>query len=118
MEKDNVSFDAQVAQIPDPLFKVPKEFGIEATIIPVFQRFALKRVILRFVLVVSIGLGKDAHSHLIEWCFLQRGQRLLFHRNSLVDPGVAGRADLKISCAVGVCQVPGFVHANRPVVLR
>ncbi|MBA7714975.1 hypothetical protein ES703_124009 [subsurface metagenome] len=130
MEKNKVGLDSQIAQIADALLEVPEEFRIETAVVPVFQRAsnaghdrtrlrrALERIEFRLVFVVRIAFGEDAHSHLIKRCIFERGQRLFFHRVSLMCPGIAGGADLKIRSTVGVCKVPGLVHTNRAVIAR
>ena len=116
VKENQIRLDSQIAQLTYPRLEVLEVGRIEARVIPSLLDTTLERMVLRFVLAVTVVLREHAHPDLVEWTLTQRCERLLLHLVALMIPGVAGRADLSVWRPVGVLEVIRIGHPNRTVV--
>src|SRR5882724_7329135 len=71
---------------------------------------------LRFVFVVGVVLGEDAHAQLVEGGRAESRESLGLERVALMGPGVAGGADGDIGRAVCVGEVKNIRNPDRAVI--
>ena len=67
VKEDQVGFDAQVAELGDPLFDMLEVGGIESREIPLVWRRPLEGIARRLAPVVCVPLGEHAHADFVEW---------------------------------------------------
>ena len=115
MEENQVGLDAQIAQFLNAPLKMAEKIDVVTGEIPLAVASLFKRIVHRLVLVEDVVFGKDAHAHLVEAGRLQRFERLLLQRVSLMGPSIAGRAEGIVGRAVGIGEVKGIAHAHRTV---
>src|ERR1051325_5630647 len=116
MKKDQVSFNAEVAKIANSFFEVLKEFGVKPGKIPIAWRGAFERIEQRLICIPIVVLGKNAKTNFVERRRSERLQSLLLKRRILVNPRIAGRAELFERFAVGICKMKCVRDVNRAVV--
>ena len=112
VEQDQVRLDAELLQLPDPVFQVPVELRVGPVIVEAGSERSFEGVELRFVLVEQVGLRKNAHAHLVERPGGERVQGLLLQRVALVRPRVGRSADGQVRGAVLVGEVEGLGHPD------
>lgn len=99
----------------DLLVEVPERGNVRAIEVLLSVGPDLEHRMERLVRVVDVVLRKNAHAQLVEMRLAQRLQRLRVHRQRLVRPCAAGRAERQEGRSIGVREVERVVHAHRPV---
>ncbi len=95
-----------------------EEGWVEPREVPVPGRSSGKGITRRFVQVIGVMFGENAHPELVEGGVLQGLKRLLLQRVLLVSPGVAGGSDRPIRGAVVVAEVERVPDPDQTVVVR
>lgn len=116
MEKDKVSFDAEVAKVSDTFFEVLKEFRIESGEIPIVRRSSFERIQERLVRVPIVVLRENAKTDFVEWSGGEGFESLIFEGGILVNPGIAGGAEFFEGFTVGVGEMEYIRDVYRAMV--
>jgi hypothetical protein len=116
MPEDEIRLDPELLQVENSAFEMVPEGRVRLIEIKTAVRFVGKSEQLRLVLVIGVALGEDTEANLVERRSGQRLQGLLLQPFRLMDPGVAGGAELVIRRTVQVAQVEGVENFDRSVI--